>query len=63
MKVPYDAKTLHEIKFYDFAISGRAVQLKFINWMEIYCISPQHQAQNWASIKLKSVKFLFKCKL
>ena len=47
MKVPYDTKTLHEIKFYDFAIiiSGRAVQLKFINWMEIYCILPQHQAQ------------------
>ena len=39
-------------------VSGRTVKLKSVNWMEI--ISPQHQAQNWVSIKLKSINFLSK---
>ena len=37
-------------------VSGRTVKLKSVNWIEI--ISPQHQAQNWVSIQLKSINFL-----
>ena len=37
-----------------FMVSSK---LKSINWMEIYYISPQHQARNWASIKFNLSTF------
>ena len=45
-------------------VSGRTVKLTSINWMEIHYITTyiclQHQAWNWASVKLKPVSFLSK---